>query len=95
MATLEVVTPLAPGTPDPQQKTWIRKTPDVVSGDACIRNTRITVWALVNWRRVGLPDDEILRGLPGLTQADLDAAWEYAARHPEEIEEAIRDNEGA
>jgi hypothetical protein len=28
-----------------------------------------------------------------LTQADLDAAWEYHAQHPDEIEMGIRDNE--
>jgi uncharacterized protein (DUF433 family) len=28
-----------------------------------------------------------------LTQADLQAAWEYAAAHPEEIDQTIRENE--
>jgi uncharacterized protein (DUF433 family) len=28
-----------------------------------------------------------------LTPADLKAAWEYAAANPEEIEQAIRENE--
>jgi hypothetical protein len=28
-----------------------------------------------------------------LTPADLEAAWEYAAAHPQEIDAAIRENE--
>jgi uncharacterized protein (DUF433 family) len=30
---------------------------------------------------------------PPLTQADLDAAWEYYAQHRQEIEEALREND--
>lgn len=71
----------------------ITKTPGVCGGDACLRGTRITVWGLVQHRRLGLSDGEISEGIQGgVPQADLDAAWEYAAVHPEEIEEAIRRN---
>ena len=74
---------------------WIQKTPGVCGGRACIRNTRITVWGLVEWRRVGRSDAWIQEGIPGLTQADLDAAWAYYEQHPEEIEQDIRENEEA
>ncbi len=69
----------------------IRKTPGVVGGDACVRNTRIAVWMLVESRRLGRTDAELLTDHPGLTQADLNAAWGYFAAHPE-IEAAIRAN---
>src|SRR5713226_242655 len=72
---------------------WISKKPDRCGGDACVRDTRITVWGLVAYRRLGMSDAEILRAVQGLTPADLEAAWEYAAAHPEEIDEAIRANE--
>lgn len=72
---------------------WISKKPDRCGGDACVRDSRITVWGLVSYRRLGLPDAEILRAVQGLTPADLEAAWEYAAANPEEIDRAIRDNE--
>ena len=71
---------------------WISQRPDRCGGDACIRDTRITVWGLVEWRRLGLSDDAILRSIPGLTPADLETAWEYATAHPEEIDQAIRLN---
>jgi uncharacterized protein (DUF433 family) len=73
--------------------TAIKKTPGVQGGDACIGNTRISVWGLVSWRRLGLSDPEIIREVHGLTQPDLDAAWEYYRLHPSEIDDAIRENE--
>ena len=72
---------------------WISRKPDRCGGDACVRDTRITVWGLVAYRRLGMPDAEILHAVQGLTRDDLEAAWEYAAAHEAEIEQAIRDNE--
>ncbi len=70
----------------------ITKIPNVSGGDACVRGTRILVWLLVEWRRLGQSDATVLQGYPSLTPADLEAAWEYAAAHPEEIEHAVREN---
>ena len=78
-----------------QTTSWIQKTLGVCGGDACVRNTRYTVAGLVAWRRLGLHDDQILRQQPDLTQADLDAAWEYYDKNSEEINQAIRDDEDA
>jgi len=77
----------------PVTASWISKQPDRCGGEACVRETRITVWGLANYRRLGLPDNEILGAIQELTSADLEAAWEYAASHPEEIDRAIRENE--
>jgi uncharacterized protein (DUF433 family) len=75
-------------------KTIIKKTPGVCSGDACIGNRRIMVWLLVAYRKAGMDDQSIMRSFDGpLTQADLDAAWEYYAHNQEEIDAAIRSNE--
>ena len=79
----------------PTQASWIQQTPGVSGGDACIRNTRHTVWGLVEWRRLGLADERIRQHHPDLTQADLDAAWAYYEQHKDEIDEAIRANEEA
>ncbi len=76
-------------------KSWVQKTPNVCGGDACIRNTRITVHGLVHYRQLGLTDGRLLEVIQGLTQDDIAAAWEYYASHSEEIEEAIRLNEEA
>lgn len=71
----------------------ISKEADRCGGDACIRDSRIPVWVLVNYRRLGGSDANLLRDYPSLTSADLEAAWRYAAAHEEEIDRAIRENE--
>ncbi len=75
--------------------TWrgIKKTLGVVGGDACIAGTRIPVWGLVNYRRLGASNAEILQAFPQLTADNLRDAWAYAEAFPDEIEIAIRDNE--
>lgn len=89
--------PLADGTrveiaPRTGMEPYIRKTPGVIGGDACVGNHRIAVWMLVDYRDQGGTDADLLASYPQLTQADLDAAWRYAAAHPDEIAEAIRAN---
>ncbi|HYV40129.1 MAG TPA: DUF433 domain-containing protein [Gemmataceae bacterium] len=76
-----------------QKLSWIKKTPDVCGGDACIRNTRITVWGLVLSRRLGASDASILENIVGLTPEDLEVAFDYYRQHPAEIDEEIRLNE--
>lgn len=71
---------------------WISKKPGRCGGDACVRDTRITVWVLVNRHRLGRSDESILQGLPELSQSDLDEAWRYAQSNTDEIEECIRKN---
>ncbi len=73
-----------------QAKSWVLKTPGVCGGDPCIRNTRITVHGLVEYRQLGLSDAEIIKRVRGLTLADLEAAWEYYAQNRKEIDEIIR-----
>ncbi|NET57073.1 MAG: DUF433 domain-containing protein [Symploca sp. SIO2E6] len=71
----------------------IHKTPGVCGGDACVGNTRIPVWSLVNDRHLGMSDAQILESFPSLSAADLVNTWVYADAYPEEIEMAIRENE--
>jgi len=73
----------------------IEKTPDVAGGEACIVRTRITVWVLENYRRLGWSEARILENYPSLRAADLVNAWAYADTHRAEIDQAIQDNETA
>lgn len=77
--------------------TWtgIEKTPGVMGGDACIRQTRIPVWLLVSLRQQGASEASLLEDYPGLTAADLAHAWHYASTHQAEIEAAIQRQEAA
>ncbi|MCI0377455.1 MAG: DUF433 domain-containing protein [Gemmataceae bacterium] len=71
----------------------ITKTPGVCGGDARIEGHRIPVWVLAGYQRMGKSDADILSYYPQLTEADLAAAWEYAAAHVDEISQAIAENE--
>jgi uncharacterized protein (DUF433 family) len=72
----------------------IRKTPGVIGGDACLGDRRIAVWMLVQAKRLGLSDEQLLNDFePPLTQAELDAAWDYYEQNRAEIDQAIRENE--
>ena len=51
--------------------------------------TRIAVWMLVMDRKLGLTDAAVRDSFPSLSQADLDAAWEYYRNGPGEGMRAI------
>jgi uncharacterized protein (DUF433 family) len=72
----------------------IRKTANVLGGEARIGNRRIAVWMLVRDRQLGLTDEQIKSDYrPVLTDVELAAAWKYYEENREEIERAIRKNE--
>ena len=70
----------------------IEKTPGVCGGRACIAETRITVWGLVEARRIGYSEADLLTSYPSLTATDIANAWAYAEAFSEEIETDIREN---
>lgn len=69
--------------------------PRICGGSARIAGTRIPVWSLEGWRRLGAGDEEILRNHPTLKASDLQNAWSYVSRHRAEIDREIADNEEA
>ena len=73
----------------------IEKTTGVSGGEACIVRTRIPVWTLDNYRRLGWTEVAVLENFPSLRAADLVNAWAYADAHVEEMEKAIHANEEA
>ena len=73
----------------------IESEPGVCGGDPRIARTRIPVWILVQYRRQGLSEAQLLAFYPTLRATDLVKAWAYVASHLEEIEEQIRSQEGA
>jgi uncharacterized protein (DUF433 family) len=70
----------------------IEKIIGVYGVDAYITGTNLPVWGLVDFRRIGLTEEEILIGFPYLTMTDLHNAWSYAEKSPEEIAKAIHKN---
>ena len=75
--------------------TGIERTPGVCGGDACIAGTRIPVWVLEGFRRLGWADAKILASYPTLRDSDRATAWAFVEAHRAEVDEAIRVNETA
>lgn len=73
----------------------IEKTPGVCGGEARIAKTRIPVWVLVEARRLGYSDADLLTSYPSITATDLANAWVYAQAHSDEIELVIERNQVA
>ena len=67
--------------------------PGVCGGDPCIVSTRIPIWLLEQYRRLGMPEQEMLDSYPSLRAEDLANAWAYSRVHALDIDEQIRANE--
>lgn len=73
----------------------IESNPHVSGGEPCIVRTRIPVWLLVQARRLGTSEADLLRAYPTLRAEDLANAWAYERNHKKEIDAQIKANEEA
>jgi len=73
----------------------IESNPDVAGGEPCIVRTRIPVWVLVQARKLGASEADLLKMYPTLRAEDLVNAWAYYRLHHDEIEQQIVENETA
>ena len=73
----------------------IERNPEVAGGAACLVRTRIPVWVLESYRRLGWSEARLLANYPTLRALDLVQAWGYADLHAEEMDAAIAANEAA
>ncbi len=69
--------------------------PNVCGGEACIIRTRIPVWLLVQAKKLGMSEANLLAVYPTLQAEDLGHAWNYYRAYREDIETQIRENEEA
>ena len=73
----------------------IDSSPNVCGGDPCIARTRIPVWLLERYRRLGVTERDLLDSYPSLRAEDLANAWAFARIHVAEIDDQILSNEEA
>ncbi|MCE7989490.1 MAG: DUF433 domain-containing protein [Caldilinea sp. CFX5] len=71
----------------------IEHTLGVCGGAARISGTRIPVWVLVGYKKLGVSDAELLRAYPTVSAEALMNAWHYYRTHTQEIEAEIQENE--
>ena len=73
----------------------IDSSPEICGGDPCIARTRIPVWLLERYRRLGVSERDLLDAYPSLRAEDLANAWAFVRIHGAEIDSQIRANEEA
>ena len=73
----------------------IESNPQIAGGEPCIVRTRIPVWLLVQARRLGTSEADLLASYPTLRAEDLANAWAYERSHRKEIDSQIKANEEA
>ncbi len=73
----------------------IESTAGVAGGEPCIVRTRIPVWLLVQARKLGASEADLLLDYPSLRAEDLVNAWAYYRSHRDEIDQQIIENETA
>jgi uncharacterized protein (DUF433 family) len=73
----------------------IESNPQISGGEPCIVRTRIPVWILIQARRLGTSEADLLRAYPTLRAEDLANAWAYERSHRKEIDAQIKANEEA
>lgn len=71
----------------------IVKTDGVCGGRACLEGSRMPVWTLVSYWRLGATDAVILYNFPWVTQDDLDNVRAYYEANRTEIDRDITDQE--
>ena len=55
--------------------------------------TRIPVWVLEQFRRLGMSESDLLANYPSLRAEDLVNAWAYVRAHRDEINRQIAEQE--
>lgn len=71
----------------------IERKPGVCGGEPRIAGTRILVWILVQYRKLGASEVDLLQAYPTLHAEDLANAWIYYRSHKGEIDQQIIENE--
>ena len=73
--------------------TYISKKKGVCGSRSIIEGTRIPVWSIIKWHKLGLSIEEIIREFPQLAPSQIHDAFSYYYDNQKEIENDIADNE--
>lgn len=73
--------------------TYISKRKGVCGGRSVIDRTRIPVWSIIKWYKLGMSVEDIIREFPHLTPSQIHDAFSYYYDNQDEIEKDIMENE--
>jgi len=65
----------------------------ICGGRSIIEGTRIPVWSIIKWYKLGMSIEDIIREFPQLTPSQIHDAFSYYYDNKKEIEKDIADNE--
>jgi uncharacterized protein (DUF433 family) len=71
---------------------YVVKNDEVLGGEPIIQGTRTPVRAIVETWRMGVPPEEITKGMPHLTLGQVFGALMYYSDHQDEINHYIEQN---
>ena len=72
---------------------YISKKKGVCGGRSIIEGTRVPVWSIIKWHKLGVSIEEIIREFPQLAPSQIHDAFSYYYDNQKEIEKDIADNE--
>ncbi len=72
---------------------YISRKKGVCGGRSVINGTRIPVWSIIKWYKLGMPVEDIIREFPQLTPSQIHDAFSYYYDNQDEIEKDIVENE--
>ncbi len=72
---------------------YITRKKGVCGSRSIIDGTRIPVWSIIKWYKLGMSIEDIMREFPQLTPSQVHDAFSYYYDNQEEIERDIAENE--
>ena len=72
---------------------YIEREKGVCGGRSLISGTRMPVWSIIKWYKVGMSVEDIMREFSQLTPSQVHDAFSYYYDNREEIERDIAEND--
>jgi type III restriction enzyme len=92
--------------PEPDREAWmniaarkqtvhphITRRKNICGGRSVVAGTRIPVWSLIKWYKMGMAVEDIIREFPQLTPAQVHDAFSYYYDNMYEVEREVAENE--
>jgi type III restriction enzyme len=84
---------MGPVTKKMKTHPYISKSKGVCGNRSIVTGTRIPVWSVIKWYKLGMSVEDIIRDFSQLTPSQVHDAFSYYYDNQEEIENDIMENE--